>query len=167
MKTNISIQKTENREFGKSTILTFALVISFVSLSLAVSAKGFQKHSQPTNSFSPTALVMEPLQLQQMMNYHFSPLAHSSELINASTILMVEASAEKNLEIESWMTNEHNFLAPATFLEVEVEKPLGVEGWMLSGQNFLESTLTIDQEKTIEVESWMLDQSNWTINENL
>jgi len=157
MKTTNNVQKTENRESGKSAIAILAIAMGFVVISLSTNAREIKKHWQLNNS---------PAQITAMA----IPASHASDVrnaSNASNAFIVETSIEMELEIESWMTNENNFALQMASLEVEVEEALGVEEWMVDNQNFLDLSITTDKDKALEVENWMLDESKWAINNNL
>jgi hypothetical protein len=158
MKTTNSAQKTENKPFGKSAILTLTLVLSLVLLGITTSASPFGKHFPFDNSKAHKAHLMgTPL----AMGHLHIPAAHPGEAFLTANAFAVETSAEKNLEIESWMTNEKYFASPLPSFEAEMEESLMVEAWMLASENFFESTITEESDKALNVEKWMLDASIW------
>lgn len=161
MKTTNSAQTTDNRQLEGSSIASFTLVLSLVLLSITVSANGFGKYLQLNNSLDQMASMMDRHYNQEIMAYLTMPAAYSSEIFNAVDAFFLETSAEKVLEIESWMTNEHFFVAPIPSFEMEVEEPLSVEEWMLTDQNFIETTIITESDRPLDVEEWMLDESIW------
>ena len=158
MKTTNSAQKTEPRQFGKSTILISTLVLSLVLLGITASASPFGKHFPFDHSKAHKAFVMES---RLAMGHLMTPATYPAEIFHTANAFVIETSAEASLEIESWMTEEKYFASPLTSIEAEMEESLMVEAWMLTGENFFESTITEESDKALNVEKWMLDASIW------
>ncbi len=150
MKTTNNVQKTENKKFKSSSVKTFAVVISLVVFSISASADGnlMSRFGSQEN--------------EQLLAYTtHSAVAHSSEVSNTFNAFVQEISAEKNLEIENWMTNEKYFGSQMAGFEVEMEESLKVEDWMLTNENFSGTITNSKGDSALEVEDWMLDASIW------
>lgn len=158
MKTTNSAQKTENRPFGKSTILISTLVLSLVLLGITANASTFGKHFPFDNSKAHKSFFMET---RVAIEHLLMPAAYSTEIFHTASAFNLETSAEASLEIENWMTNEKYFASPLPSFEAEMEESLMVETWMHTGENFFESTITEESDKALNVENWMLDASIW------
>lgn len=144
MKTTNNVQKTENMKIETTKMKSFAVVIGLVLISISVSAGGFFK-----------------TQFIGQENERLLAYTTASEINLASNAFFLETSAEKKLELESWMTDVNYFSARMTDLAVETEEFLRVEDWMLTNQNFSGTTIVNESDSDLQVEAWMLDELIW------
>jgi hypothetical protein len=147
MKTTISVQKTENRNF-KTSIMKTLVVLTSVALFSFMASASENRNNQLTSEGAEYSLAFTSK----------ANLASASEAVNSTHALM-EISTEESLEVESWMTNESYFVSPVPV--AETEEPLNVEQWMLTEPNFGQITVEEESEKTLKVEEWMLNDSIW------
>lgn len=144
MKTTNNVQKTENKKIETTTMKSFAVVIGLVLISISVSAGGFFK----------TQLIGQD-------NERLLAYTTTSEVNRANKAIFLETSAEKSLELESWMTDVTYFGSQMNDLAVETEESLSVEDWMLADQNFSGTTIMNESDMDLQVEAWMLNASIW------
>ncbi len=144
MKTKNNVQKTILR--------SVAVVISFVLISLTVSAQDFWKKLLANSSFNEIAIAMTETSKK-------SETPVNSEMSKSNTLFMNEVS-EGQLQIEDWMTDE-NYFNPAVFKISDVqESSLDVEDWMLNEKLFEKS---LETEPELKVEGWMTSDEAWKI----
>jgi len=150
MKTTNNVQKTENGKLENSAITTLVLAISLVLISITGSANVLKNHLEVNQGH------------EEMIGYaYLAPVVHSTEVVINANDFLFETSAEKNLEIESWMTNEKYFGSKMSDPEVELEAPLIMEDWMLANQIFSGKTNNTEGDSALKVEDWMVDKSIW------
>ncbi len=142
--TTNNVQKTESGKIEKTAMKSFAVVIGLVLISISVSAGGF---------FMTQLIGQE--------NGRLLAYTTTSEVNLASSAFFLETSAEKSLELESWMTDVTYFGTQMNDLEVETEESLSVADWMLANQNFSGITIINESDSDLQVEAWMLDELIW------
>jgi hypothetical protein len=74
---------------------------------------------------------------------------------------ILEKATDKNLEIESWMTNDAHFGSFNILLKIEKEPPMEVEAWMSSERHF---NRRMPHDKELKIEPWMFDDAYWMHN---
>ena len=168
MKTTNNAQKTVNGQMKMMVLRGAAVIISLVLISWTVSAQDFWKELLSNNTYGKMAMLMIA-QDSETKSADAAIEAIEAELAiraNHSTeALVLEAEAEKELEIESWMTDESNFSARTNFFAVEAEEALILENLMTNDVYF--TSLTADAESALEVEAWMLQETNFNSAETL
>lgn len=148
MKTKKAMKTKTN--FRKAALRSAAVVVSFVLVSITVSAQEFWKKVLIHSSFNEIAIAMVETSKKE------SP-AHSEMESNWYSF---DKAFDPALELEGWMTSENYFLSTAVSLENEMEAPLALESWMLD-ENVFYSHKT--QEAPLEVESWMTSADFWSM----
>ncbi len=145
--------KTKNN-VQKAITKTLAAGMSLVLISITVNAQDFWKSLFENSSFNTIATAM----------VDNNPKVTNNETITSATanFATFNEETEKNLELESWMTDESNFTATFTSENNEVEAPLSLEDWMTS-KNLFEVNLlnAVEDEKSLELESWMTNENNF------
>ncbi len=141
MKTKNNVQKTVLR--------SAAVVVSFVLISLTVTAQEFWKTVLTNSSFNQIALAM--VETSKKSNVP-APTAES----NANTIFY-ENDYDAKLNVEDWMTDNNSFRAVAVQPAAKDEN-LQVEDWMLSENIF---AVTSETESPLTVENWMINSGTW------
>ncbi|MBV5315518.1 MAG: hypothetical protein JZU47_19615 [Prolixibacteraceae bacterium] len=163
MKTTNNAQKTVNGQMKMMVLRGAAVIISLVLISWTVSAQDFWKELLTNNTYGKIAMLMIE-QDNETKSADAAIEAIEAELTiraNHSTeALVLEVEAEKELEIESWMTDESNFSASTNFFAVEAEEALIREDWMTNDVYF--TSLTADAEPALEMETWMLQETNFS-----
>lgn len=128
-----------------------AVVVSFVLVSITVSAQEFWKKVLTHSSFNEIALAMVETSEKE------SPVNENSE--NAFWYAFDKAF-DPALELEGWMTSENYFLTNAVGLENDTEAPLALENWMLDESLFYTHDV---QEEPLALESWMTSADFWSM----
>ena len=141
MKTKNNVQKTVLR--------SAAVVVSFVLISLTVTAQDFWKTILANSSFNEIAMAMAENSKKS------NAQAPVSETISANDIY--ENEYDGRLVIEDWMTGNYYF-KPAVLQPVEKEITLQVEDWMLDESLFSGAEETDEQ---LKVEAWMINDAVW------
>ncbi|MBW8324913.1 MAG: hypothetical protein K0M50_09140 [Prolixibacteraceae bacterium] len=133
MKTTKHVQKTENKKPENTISKTVAVVLSFVLISLTVSANGFWKQLLVNNTYGKMAILMVDQQKEQekLLTY-VSPvaIAHPAQVCTTTNLSALETANKKSLEIENWMIDETYFVSNAVTTPVEPEETLEIEDWM-------------------------------------
>lgn len=137
MKTKNNVQKTVLR--------SAAVVVSFVLISLTVTAQDFWKTILANSSFNEIALAMS--ETAKKSN------APESASDNNSPIYIYENEFDGKLDVENWMT-DNNFFSSTAILQVEKDNTLQVEDWMLNSSLF-------SNEGELKVEDWMTNDEIW------
>jgi hypothetical protein len=164
MKTTNNAQKTENKKLENPVSKTFAVVLSLVLISLTVSANGFWKQLLVNNTYGKMATLMVDQQKENEALLAFSTqsaFAPASESTIATGLFGIETAKEKNLEIESWMTNETYFGSNLMNNQVAQEKPFEIENWMIDNIYFNLPVVAAESEPALQTEAWMLDDKIW------
>ncbi len=162
MKTTNNAQKTENRKFENSISKTFAVILSLVLISFTVSANGFWKQLLVNNAYGKMAILIADQENHEMLAYAGAAKSANSEETNTSTnMYSLNTAADRNLVIESWMTNDANFNASVFAEQTETDKSLTLESWMIDNPNFEVNEITKVNEPALEVEPWMTNEKNW------
>lgn len=141
MKTKNNVQKTVLR--------TAAVLVSFVLISLTVTAQEFWKAVLTKSSFNQIALAM--------VETPKKPEVTVSTNVKSSQNEMYLNDYDAKLNLEDWMTDEQSFKV-VEFQEVAKDENLKVEDWMLNGVLL---TVTTETESPLKVESWMTDSKTW------
>jgi hypothetical protein len=107
---------------------------------------------------------------------------------NSSEYFATETEVDREIEVESWMTNEtlfvHNFkVNEETDPDLKLEnwmvsfgsktdalnsiqegkdQPLAVEGWMTNEAMFTSANMADEADKMLDLESWMVEDSIFT-----
>ncbi|NQU85904.1 MAG: hypothetical protein HQ541_09105 [Mariniphaga sp.] len=134
MKTKNNVQKTFLR--------TIAVIVSFVLLSLTVTAQGYWKQLLINNSFNHIASALIDNQSDSI-----------SEEAGVELADYFYNEEENSLQLESWMSDSNfsNFWVSSTDLS---ESSLEIEDWMLnSNLTYAENTV----EESLELEPWMIN----------
>jgi len=141
MKTKNNVQKTILR--------SIAVLVSFVLISLTVSAQDFWKKLLENSSFNEIALAMVETSSKN------TDAEAKAETV--SYAYLVEES-EPALELEDWMSDERYFGFAGFSITTETEGSLEMEDWMLD-----EEVFQVDEniELPLEVESWMTSEKVW------
>ena len=133
MKTTKHVRKTENKKPENPISKTVAVLLSFVLISLTVSANGFWKQLLVNNTYGKMAILMVDQQKEQekLLTY-FAPvaIAHPAQVCTTTNLSALETANEKSLEIENWMIDETYFGSNAVTTPVEPEESLEIEDWM-------------------------------------
>lgn len=141
MKTKNNVQKTVLR--------TGAVIISFVLISLTVTAQEFWKAVLTKSSFNQIALAMVETSKKSS-----NQAAASDSSLNTEMYL---TDYESKLSVENWMKDESNF-SEAEIQTTAKDENLVVEDWMLDESIFAAADET---ESPLKVESWMKDSRTW------
>lgn len=160
MKTQNNNQGTVISKVGKMVLFSSAVIFSAVLISMTASGQNFWKQFSNTNANSKMAFLMVD---QSSENKNTNALF---EIINAevSTLLnnsnesfAYEPEMEKEMEVESWMTEESLFNSNVDFNAIEAEENLRIEDWMIDTKNFSSTVIseTVDMENPMEIETWM------------
>ena len=141
MKTKNNVQKTILR--------SIAVVVSFVLISITVSAQDFWKKLLESSSFNEIALAMVEISSEK------TDSEARSENFNYANIV---TESEPSLEMEDWMSDESYFGVTGLQITTETEGSLEMEDWMLD-----EEVFQVDEniELPLEVESWMTSEKVW------
>jgi hypothetical protein len=141
MKTKNNVQKTVLR--------SAAVVVSFVLISLTVTAQEFWKAVLTNSSFNQIALAM--VETSKKTNAPASATGNSSN----STFYVTDYDAK--LEIENWMTDNNSYRAD--FIQPAAkDENLQVEDWMLGDQIF---EIANETEDPLTLENWMIISKTW------
>jgi hypothetical protein len=141
MKTKNNVQKTVLR--------SAAVVVSFVLISLTVTAQDFWKTVLANSSFNEIALAMAETSKKS------DAPASASETSSANYIY--ENEYDSKLVLEDWMTDKNYFKA-TLIPQVEKENTLQVEDWMIDVSLFSAARET---ESELKVEDWMTSDEVW------
>jgi len=141
MKTKNNVQKTVLR--------SAAVVVSFVLISLTVTAQDFWKTVLANSSFNEIALAMAETSKKSNVP------APASD--NNSANYIYENEYDSKLVIEDWMT-KNNYFEATLVPQVEKEYTLQVEDWMLDESLFRATQETEDE---LKVEDWMTSDVVW------
>lgn len=141
MKTKNNVQKTVLR--------TAAVLVSFVLISLTVTAQEFWRAVLTKSSFNQIALAM--------VETPKKPDVSVSTDVKSSQNEMYLNDYDAKLNLEDWMTDEQSFKV-VEFQEVAKDENLKVEDWMLNDDIL---TVTTETESPLKVESWMTDSKTW------
>ena len=142
--------KTKNN-VQKAILRSAAVVISFILISLTVSAQDFWKKLLTNSSFNEIAIAMTETSKKSE--------TPASSTLNSSDFFMSEET-EEALKVEDWMTNESTFNSPVIHVTQEQEKGLEVEDWMMN-EHFFENDTEV--EPALKVEDWMTSDKVWNI----
>ena len=162
MKTTDNVQKTENKKFENPFVKTLAVVLSFVLISLTVSANGYWKQLLVNNTFGKMAIQMVNQENEELSALTSgSSVSHSSEVRSNVINFSFETAKDNQLEVENWMTRDSYFSSNVFADQVAVDAPLTVEGWMVNNPNFSASEFATDNESSLTIENWMTSKSIW------
>ena len=162
MKTTNNVQKTENKKFENPYVKTLAVVLSFVLISLTVSANGYWKQLLVNNTFGKMAIQMVSQENDELLaSASEISAAHSSEVKSNAVNFLFETAKDNNLEVENWMTRDSYFSSIVYTDQVALDEPLKVEGWMVNNPNFLAPAIATENEPSLTVENWMTSESIW------
>lgn len=141
--------KTTN--FRKAAMRSAAVVVSFVLVSITVSAQEFWKKVLTHSSFNEIALALVEIPEKE---------APANENTEGAFWYAFDKAFDPALELEGWMTSESYFETITFDVENEVDVPLKVENWMLDENLFSSQEM---QEKPLELESWMTSADFWAL----
>jgi hypothetical protein len=141
MKTKNNVQKTVLR--------SVAVVVSFVLISLTVTAQDFWKTILANSSFNEIALAMS-----ENTKKSIAPAPGTED---KSANYIYENEYDSKLALEDWMTDNYYFEATSIPL-VENESTLQVEDWMLDESLF---SAAQEPEGELKVEDWMTSDKIW------
>lgn len=141
MKTKNNVQKTVLR--------TAAVLVSFVLISLTVTAQEFWKAVLTKSSFNQIALAM--------VETPKKPVVPVSADTKISQNEMYLSDYESKLNLEDWMTDEQSFKV-VEIKEVAKDENLKIEDWMLNDDLI---TVTTETESPLKVEAWMTESKTW------
>ncbi len=144
MKTKNNVQKTILR--------SIAVVVSFVLLSLTVSAQGFWKQLLSNSSFKDIALALVETPAAQ------SKTTKTEYVVGTTYFDKYFVESEEILKLEEWMLNKTEVNAEYVFYVDSPEASLEIEDWMIDEHNF---SFSSEEEGQLELESWMVDDSKW------
>lgn len=150
MKTEKAMKTKTN--LRKAALRSIAVVVSFVLVSITVSAQEFWKKVLTHSSFNEIAIAL--VETSETEN-----LPAKSAMENSNWYAFDKAF-DPALELEGWMTSENYFETAAFHFENEVEVPLKMESWMLDESLFFSQEL---QEKPLELENWMTSDDFWAM----
>ena len=142
--------KTKNN-VQKAILRTGAVIVSFVLISLTVSAQDFWKKLLTNSSFNEIAVAMIETETSTMPKK-----THAGN----SVLFSFDAAYEPALELENWMTSDFYFNYFNFQTETEAEIPLQLENWMLNANNFIAPN---EQEKSLDLENWMVNNTHWNM----
>ena len=155
MKT-IETRKTEKAmktktNFRKAVLRSVAVVVSFVLVSITVSAQEFWKKVLTNSSFNEIAIAMVE-----------TPKKESPGNENTETAFWYafDKAFDPALELEGWMTSESYFSSIAFSLENEMETSLVLENWMLEENVFYSHEV---KEEPLMLENWMTSADFWSM----
>ena len=143
MKTKNNVQKTRNN-VQKTVLRSLAVVVSFVLISLTVTAQDFWKTVLANSSFNQIALAMAETSKK--------PTAPASVAENNTAGYIFENEYDGKLALEYWMT-DNNYFEATSATKVEKESTLQVEDWMFDESLFSAAQETDDE---LKVENWMI-----------
>ncbi len=150
MKTNFKSHKGNN--VRKAILRSAAVIVSFVLISLTVSAQDFWKKLLTNSSFNEIALAMTETSKK--------PASTANSETSASATYILNDEHEDALKVEDWMLNENNFSNSTIQNEEETESKLNIEDWMLN-ENLFENN--VEAEPELKVEDWMISEKVWNI----
>lgn len=143
--------KTKNN-VQKAVLRSAAVIVSFVLISLTVSAQDFWKKLLTNSSFNEIALAMTETSKKPEPNV-------SAESTTTANFYMAEEN-EEALAIEGWMVNENNFTKSTFSYEEATESKINVEDWMMDEGVFESHEAT---EPELKVEGWMISDKVWNM----
>jgi hypothetical protein len=162
MKTTNNVQKTENRKFENPFVKTLAVVLSFVLISLTVSANGYWKQLLVNNTFGKMAIQMVNQENEELLaSASEISVVTSSEVKSNAVNFLFDTAKDNQLEVENWMTKDSYFSSKILADQVAVDAPLKVEDWMVNNPNFSASEFATENESSLKVENWMTSESIW------
>ncbi|HKI90602.1 MAG TPA: hypothetical protein VKA38_16365 [Draconibacterium sp.] len=141
--------KTKNN-VQKAILRSGAVVVSFILISLTVSAQDFWKRLLTNSSFNEIAIAM--VETSGKTETTALPANYSSNAF------IFQNETEPALELESWMTNTNYFNESEFQIVNSVEEPLELGNWMLD-ENYFNSNKI--EEETLELENWMTSDKFW------
>ncbi len=140
MKTKNNVQKTISR--------TLAVIVSFVLISITVTAQDFWKTVLTNSSFNQIAIAMSETSKK--------PVAPERAPESKPLNFIYVNDYEEKLEVEGWMTND-NLFNPVVITVAENESELQVEDWMLNEVLFGAA----ETDNHMQFESWMRNNVAW------
>ena len=143
MKTKNNVQKTKNN-IQKTVLRSLAVVVSFVLISLTVTAQDFWKAVLANSSFNEIAIAMAETSKK--------PTAPAPVTENNTAGYIYENEYDGKLALEYWMT-DNNYFELTSVTKVEKESTLQVEDWMFDESLFSAAQETDDE---LKVENWMI-----------
>ena len=143
MKTKNNVQKTKNN-IQKTVLRSLAVVVSFVLISLTVTAQDFWKAVLANSSFNEIAIAMAETSKK--------PTAPAPVTENNTAGYIFENEYDGKLALEYWMT-DNNYFELTSVTKVEKESTLQVEDWMFDESLFSAAQETDDE---LKVENWMI-----------
>jgi len=83
--------------------------------------------------------------------------------------LIINEEPDRELELESWMTDITLFNKTDIYLNKPIEEEIEIEPWMLEFNilNYAQSMCKPDEEKELEIEEWMLNIYSFDEEDNL
>ena len=142
--------KTKNN-VQKALLRSAAVVVSFVLISITVSAQDFWKKLLTSSSINEIALAMtESSKENDSANLPSESFDYS----------ILKNEWDPVLELEDWMMNEKEFAVSSFQLKEETDTELELENWM-TDKNLFE--VLTKNDPSLELESWMTSELVWKI----
>jgi len=141
--------KTKNN-VQKAILRSGAVVVSFILISLTVSAQDFWKRLLTNSSFNEIAIAM--VGTNGKTETASLPANHNADAFIFSN------ETKPELELESWMTSTNYFNESVVQSENTIEEPLELENWMLN-ENYFSTNKS--EEKALDLEDWMTSDNYW------
>lgn len=98
---------------------------------------------------------------------------NNNSLVGISEIVNASVTADEELNIENWMTNDYVWNLASSNLNVEetsIEEPLQVSDWMTNTAQWSKNAskkenkqLFSDNEQPLTIESWMTNDECWSL----
>lgn len=171
MKTKNNIQKTVKGQMRKMVLRGSAVIVSLVLLSWSVNGQDFWKHIFAENDFRSIANLLN----EQPTEFEKADAAADVILTeiqmsktNLSEYLAVDAEADEELEVESWMTSNSLFAAEFLVTE-ESDKTLKLEDWMIHAISsaHVMNIVETETDQSLQVENWMTNEANFSSSNSL
>ena len=137
--------------FRQAALRSVAVVVSFVLVSITVSAQEFWIKVLTHSSFNEIALAMVETSEKEL------PANENTEI---AFWYAFDKAFDPALELEGWMTSENYFGTTAIILENEAETPLSLESWMLNENLFYTHEV---REEPLMIENWMTSADFWSM----
>jgi len=157
MKTQNNNTENKNNQLEKVLLRSAAVIVSFVLISFTVSAQGFWKQLLTNNSFSKVAMLMV-----EESDANLSAEAVATTVGTNSENYYMETAADKQLDVEEWMTDDAYFGAYNNIFQPEFEKGLEIENWM-KDENHFAGQYAVEKDKELKIEPWMTDNAHWKL----
>jgi len=136
-------------DFRKAAMRSAAVVVSFVLVSITVSAQEFWKKVLTHSSFNEIAIAMvEPAEKVKPANGKTENAFWTS----------FDKAFDPALELEGWMTEEDFFETEVFSFENDLDQPMELENWMFDESLFYSQQV---QDEPLTLENWMISADYW------